>query len=177
VRIRAPQGARIALAREGSFGEPRPGDALVGLAIGPVYRFQVTDIPNYPGEELFPTVEVIDRLYPPPGLALRFPIPVELTQDELQMALEGMMVTRVIYLEDPNQALPVDENPAEQTWFEAEHGEDPLVVADQLGRPVAILRIGGRVPMADGANDQFDYGSPPLVEFDATQCATPEVTQ
>ena len=29
-------------------------------------------------------------------------------------------------------------------------GDDPLVVADGLGRPVAILRIGGRVPTANG---------------------------
>ena len=168
VRIRAPQGARIAPAREGSFGDARPGDALVGLAVGPVYRFQVTDIPYNPGQELFPTVEVIDRLYPPPGLALRYPIPIELTQDELQMAVDGMLVTRVIYVEDPNQALPVDENPDEQPWFEARFGDDPLVVADQLGRPVAIVRIGGRVPMAGAANEGFAYGSPPLVEYDAS---------
>ena len=77
------------------------------MQIGPVYRLQVTDIPNNPGVEIFPTVEVIDRLYPPPGLALRFPIPIELTQDELEMAARGTFVTRVIYVEDPSIALPV----------------------------------------------------------------------
>ena len=120
---------------------------LVGLQIGPVYRLQVTDIPNNPGVEIFPTVEVIDRLYPPPGLALRFPIPIELTQDELELAARGMFVTRVIYVEDPSIALPIRQTKdGEQPWIEAPPGEDPLVAADGLGRPVAILRIGGRVP-------------------------------
>ena len=62
---------------------------MVGLTIGPVYRFRVTEIPGQPGLEIFPTVELIDRLYPPPGQALRFPVPIELTQDELLMAAEG----------------------------------------------------------------------------------------
>jgi hypothetical protein len=172
VRIRAPQGARIALAREEGFTAAKPGDALVGLAVGAVYRFQVTDIPDHPGQELFPTVELIDRLYPPPGLALRFPIPIQLTQNELELALDGSLVTRVIYVEDPAQALPVSDDPDEQPWFEARPGDDPLVVADRLGRPVAILRIGGRVPTDGTPAELFTYGAPPLVEFDARECAT-----
>ncbi len=115
VRIRAPQGARIALAAEGGYSaaEPRAAstratqssEVLVGMQIGPVYRLQVTSIPNNEGVEIYPTVEVIDRLYPPPGLALRFPIPIELTQDELELAASGAFVTRVIYVEDPQHAL------------------------------------------------------------------------
>ena len=62
VRIRAPEGARIALAAEGSFTDAQFGDALVGMQIGPVYRLMVADIPNHPGLEIFPTIEVIDRL-------------------------------------------------------------------------------------------------------------------
>jgi hypothetical protein len=167
VEIRAPHGARISLAQEVGFGQPHDSRALVGMQIGSVYRLKVTDIPNLPGEEVFPTIELVDRLYPPPGMALRFPIPVQLTQEELEMAAEGMFVTRVIYLEDPSQALPVDETPqSEQPWIEAAADEDPLVVADQLGRPMAILRMGGRVPLAAGDDCQFSYGAPPAVMYD-----------
>ena len=59
-------------------------------------------------------------------------------------------MTRVIYLEDPDHALPVAEKPDEQTYFEVPPGDNPLDVADRLGRPMAILRMGGRVPDADG---------------------------
>jgi uncharacterized repeat protein (TIGR01451 family) len=175
VEIRAPQGARISLAMEDAYSVPQLDVALVGMLIGPVYRLQVSDIPNNPGVDLFPTVEVIDRLYPPPGLALRFPIRIELTQDELEMAARGMFVTRVIYVEEPSTALPVQQNKdGEQPWMEARRGDDPLVVADTLGRPVAILRIGGRVPAAPGIDADCGPIVPPVRVYDPSEvCPNP----
>jgi len=168
VRIRAPKGARIALAAE-AFDESYFGDALVGMQIGPVYRLMVTDIPNNPGLEVYPTIEVVDRLYPPPGLALRFPIPIELTQQELELAATGSFITRVIYVEDPRTALPVAQ-PADgqQPWIEAPPGEDPLVTADERGRPVAILRIGSRVPSSNSQATDCEQ-PPPFVQYDDPQ--------
>jgi hypothetical protein len=163
VRIRAPQGARIALAEEGGFGASQWDEVLVGMQIGSVYRLRVTDVPNNPGQEIYPTVELIDRLYPPEGLAQRFPIEVELTEEELDMAARGMFVTRIIYVEDPSQALPVSyERTDQQPWVEAPQGADPLVLADELGRPVAILRIGSRVPTRSNIED---YVAPPLIHY------------
>lgn len=166
VQIRVPQGTRIGLAVDGHFADPQPGHALAGMLIGAVYRLRVTDIPNAPGEEVFPTIELIDRTYPPPGLALRFPIPIELTADELYMASQGSFITRIIYVEDPSIALPVRQKPGETTWIEAAHGDDPLVTADRLGRPVAILRIGGRHPDNIGCDSRFTYGMPPVEIYD-----------
>lgn len=164
VRIRAPEGARIALAEEAGFNEGGSNSALVGMLIGPVYRLRVSGFsPADPSHEVFPTVEIIDRLYPPAGMALRYPVPIELTAEELRMADEGMFVTRVIYVENPSQALPVDDRPGEQQWVEAPRGADPLVVADELGRPIAILRIGGRVPSS--SSTAFDACPPPLQHF------------
>lgn len=168
VEIRAPGGARISPAAGSGFLEGRAGRILVGLAIGPVYRFRVTEIPGQPGLELFPTVEVVDRLHPPPGEMLRFPIPIELTREELLSAGEGRFITRVIYLEDPMLAVPLDEE-EEQRWVEAEPGEDPLVVADHLGRPMAILRLGGRVPEIGETAPGFLYGAPPVQVYDRPQ--------
>lgn len=162
VEIRAPRGARIAPAAGSSFLPGQKDQLLVGLSIGSVYRFRVTEIPDHPGREVFPTVELVDRLYPPPGQRLRFPIPVELTLEELISATEGRFITRVIYLEDPALAPAVARDNEEQPWIEARPGEDPLVVADHLGRPMAILRLGGRVPMNNQPSDAFLYGSPPV---------------
>ncbi|WP_146452032.1 hypothetical protein [Bythopirellula polymerisocia] len=173
VEIRAPHGARIAPAAGTSFLEGAPDRLLVGLAIGPVYRFRVTEIPEHPGLEVFPSVEMIDRLYPPPGQALRFPVPIELTLDELLQAAEGRFITRVIYLEDPLLAPAIARDGEQLPWVEARPGDDPLVMADHLGRPLAILRMGGRVPENSMSDAGFTYGSPqaivldqPPVEFD-----------
>jgi len=165
VEIKAPKGALISTALSGQFEPPCREPLLAGMLIGAVYRLRVTNIPLQEGFEVYPTVEVIDRVYPPVGQEFRFPIPIELTQEELEMALDGKFVTRVIYLEEPAAALPVVENPFRQSYFEAPEGENPLEVADSLGRPMAILRMGGRVPDADGPDATFMYGSPPLLKW------------
>ncbi len=166
VEIRAPKGARIAPATGSGFMDTQSSPLSVGLPIGPVYRFKVTDIPGEPGLELFPTIELVDRLYPPPGQALRFPIPIELTRDELLLAAEGRFITRVVYLEDPLLAPAIARDNENQPWFEARPGEDPLVIADHLGRPVAIVRIGGRVPESNQPNPAFVYGGPEPLIYD-----------
>jgi hypothetical protein len=167
VQVTAPNGALISLACEGGYTEPRKEKTLAAMLIGPVYRLQISNIQFHEGDEVYPTIEVIDRLYPPPGQAARFPIPIELTQEELEMALDGRYVQRVIYIEPPESALPVNEIPGKQRFFEVFAKEDPLDIADRLGRPVAILRMGSRVPAAEEVDDTFNYQSPPLMQFEA----------
>ena len=164
VEITAPPGALISLAEGGGFGEAQPAPVKVGLLIGQVYRLRVMNIPLHEGREVFPTIEVVDRLYAPRGQEARFPIVVDLNQDDLVLALDNKFVTRVIYLEDPQMAVPIREHG--QEWFEAPAGKDPLALADALGRPVAISRLGARLPdQGAGFDPGFLYGCPPLVKY------------
>jgi len=163
VEIRGPKGSLIAPAAGGGFEADRPEVLIAGMLIGSVYRLRVTNIPLQEGIEVYPTVEIIDRTYPPIGQEIKFPIPIDLTQEELEMAASGRFVTRVIYLEDPEAAVPVAREANEQAYFEVKDGDNPLDVADSLGRPMAILRMGARVPDASGPDAAFLYGCPPLV--------------
>lgn len=159
VEIKAPKGALISLAQDGQFDEGAASPRLVGMFVSPVYRLKVTGIALHEGQEVFPTIEVIDRLYPPMGKETRFPIPIELTQEELEMAIAGKFVTRVIYLEDTHTALPHGEAGG-QLWHELRASDDALAEADKLGRPVAIMRMGGRLPGNEGPDQEFMFGSP-----------------
>jgi hypothetical protein len=164
VEIKAPPGALISLAVSDQFEGAQPAPRKVGLLIGGVYRVRVTNIRVAPGVEVFPTIEPIDRLYAPADQQRRFAIPIDITEEDLKLAADGKFVTRVIYLEDPRQALPARDNPQSQNWFEVAPGQDPLAVADGLGRPVVILRLGGRLPQQDEtAEAGFFFGSPPFV--------------
>jgi hypothetical protein len=163
VEIKAPPGALVSLAVDQRFDEAQPAPRKAGLLIGAVYRLRVANFHMAEGQEVFPTIEIIDRLYAPVGQERRFAIPIAITDEDLKLALDGKFVTRVIYLEDPHQALPA-RDPQSENWFEAERGQDPLAIADGLGRPVAILRLGARLP-AQGEEQAagFFYGSPPFV--------------
>ena len=165
VKVMGPKGSTIALAEEGGFPVATKNVAMAGMLIGQVYRLKVTGIEFHQGEEVFPSVEVIDRLYPPPGQAPRFPIPIELTSEELEMALEGKYVTRVIYIEEPKTALPRREEP-QQRYYEVAPGDDPLHEADRLGRPVAILRMGSRTATPEVVDGKFVYLNPPYVKYE-----------
>jgi hypothetical protein len=137
----------------------------VGLLIGSVYRLRVTNIPlpQTEGLEIFPSIEIIDRTYAPADQQVRFAIPVEIASQDIELALQGKFVTRVIYLEDPHHALPTRSG-NDQSWFEVAPGRDPLAAADELGRPVAILRLGGRVP-DQGPDPSFCVGAPAWAAF------------
>ena len=160
IALTGPKGTRFALTRNGTYSE---GTELLqaGLLVGSVYRFQVTRIPLMEGAELYPTLEVIDRTYPPPGLATRYPIVINLDQEDLEAALAGKMVTRVIFLEDPQTAVPIQQTPITNRPVDIAENQDALEVADRLGRPVAIVRIGSLAPPRTPAlMPRFFFGFP-----------------
>ncbi|MCA9126139.1 MAG: hypothetical protein KDB22_03600 [Planctomycetales bacterium] len=162
VSIMGPAGLQISLAAEGQFLHSLEAPVTTAMLVGSVYRVRVTNIPFQPGQELYPTIEVIDRVYAPAGREHRYPIPVTLTDEDLRLASQGALVTRVIYLEDGEVADPIAVEPGQQLEHNVNALDNALQVADQLGRPVAILRIGSRVP-ADLTADLtgFLYGCPP----------------
>lgn len=168
VEITAPKGVLISPAVKGQFVEPRPDVLRAGMLLGEVYRFRISGIPDHETEEVYPTVEVVSRLHPPPGQETRFPIPVPLTMDDLLMAASGRYIVRVVYLEDPTNALPLAERPSQQRYIDVGAGQDPLKVADEVGRPMAIIRMGSRVPdlQRETTNLGFSYGEPPLLFYE-----------
>jgi len=166
VEITAPSGVMISLAEEGRFSDPQPAPVRAGLLVGQVYRLCAINLAFQPGVEVFPTIEVIDRLYAPQGQETRFPVHIDIPREDLEMAAQGKFVTRVVYVENPGAALPVQGSATEQSWFDVAPGMDPLAVADTLGRPIAIVRLGGRVPDHNvGPDMSFLFGCPPVLKL------------
>ncbi|MDR0391318.1 MAG: hypothetical protein LBH59_05395 [Planctomycetaceae bacterium] len=169
VKINAPNGTRIAFAVNNRFVEREDSPYLVGLLLGANYRLRITDIKFHAGKEIFPSVTILQRTYPPKGSELDYPIQIDLTHEDLELALNGKFVTRVIYLENPQNALPVNNNNGQITT-EAKPNEDPLRIAYNLGKPVAIIQLGGRIPTNNNVIDPFFFhGSPPLMIFNKVQ--------
>ena len=124
------------------------------LQVGGTYRLKISGIPALPGVEVFPTIELIDHLHAPPGSEQEFPVPLEITAADVEAAAENRMVTKVIYLEQPDLALPEpQEKSLHTTDFAA--SANLMQVADERGRPVAIIRIGGRTPDARNMDPAF----------------------
>ena len=159
VLLKVPKGTKISVAEGTGFSVAELDAVLVSLQMGDTYRLKITSVPNHYGD-VYPTVELLDRMHAPIGKETRYPIPIELTSGDLGLALSGKYVTRVIYVEDPQRALPSRDLP-EQRYADVLGHEDPLHVADSIGRPVAILRMGSLTPGRDGPDTGFLFGSPP----------------
>lgn len=168
--IGLPQPVRVSLPTTGTVSFyagsplnpiPLPAPAQAGMGVGYVYRFRISEMPEFPGIELFPTVEILDRLHAPEEFAREFPIPIEINAEEIDIVLQDRMVTKVIYLEQPDLAFPVQQTAGIRIERLKPH-ENLLQAADQRGRPLAIVRIGGRIPDPRSPTDEF-FSQSPLV--------------
>ncbi|MEY2727623.1 MAG: hypothetical protein RLZZ458_3490 [Planctomycetota bacterium] len=160
------QPVRVELPSEGTVqlysGQPQPvltgnSPAQFAVGVGHVYRLRVADLPELPGVELYPSIEILDRLHPPAGREHQFPIPIVLETADLKAAADGLLVTRVIYLERPQTA--AGDDPLRREEPLTLPSRENLVAAAALhGRPMVILRIGGRIP-ADGSAPPLFFGT------------------
>lgn len=172
VRVACPDGTRLSIVANNSFMEMGSSAQTVGCRVGPLYRFRVSGFQNSAETELYPSIELLDRLHPPAGLENKFPIIVAITSNDLEHAAAGKLVTKVIYVEDSETALPRQNLDNEQPYFDVSSAEDPLRTAEGLGRPMAILRIGSRIPTGDElinvAMSPFKSETPTMLPQDAS---------
>jgi len=144
-----------------------PADARLG--VGFTYRIRISNMPEFPKRSLYPSIELLDRLHPPRSKADRFPIPIAFTEDEIELALSGRLVTKVVYLEQPQLAVPLEEPLPTAT---IEPAVNLLKEADRRGRPMAIVRIGGRQPGGEAVWDFVGRGGPLQFSRDPQGSAT-----
>lgn len=141
--------------------------AQAALLVGRMYRFCLSDLPEFPGADFWPSIELIDRLHPPAGQVDRFPVAFEFTEEELEMAAAGRLVTKVIYLEQPDR-VPLANLGNGPRITDVEPSRNVLAEADLLGRPVAIVRLGGRTPDRRAPDPQFfGAGNPVRLRVDS----------
>jgi uncharacterized repeat protein (TIGR01451 family) len=135
------------------------GILTVGMRLGVGYRLRVSGIPNRPEAVLYPVVQIVGHLHAPPGTdPSKYPVRIVFAEEDLDAAVEqGRLITQVVYLEDPRQAAPVHVPKDEVPTVELSPAEDPMRVAKALGRPMAVVHLGGREP------SQHELNGPPVV--------------
>ncbi len=151
VRFQGPPGLTVEVLAPApvpvSIGDGQ-GISTVGLVRGVGYRLRIGSIPERPDAELYPVIEVVGHLHRPTLIdPAKYPIRVVFNQDDLDDAVDrARLITKVIYLEDPDQAIPFRMAKDQIPVLTINPTEPPLQIATGLGRPMAIVRIGGRRP-------------------------------
>jgi uncharacterized repeat protein (TIGR01451 family) len=145
VRFTGAPGGRVTVYR-GDQGGPREYDLPVTLGFRPGYVYRVK-IDRLPGQQLpvYPTLEVRGSLCLPPKVnPADYPVPLIFDETDVERVLEGTLLTKVIYLEHPDRAAPAATRPGQILEHTVSPGEDILEEARQYGRPMVVLRVGGR---------------------------------
>jgi uncharacterized repeat protein (TIGR01451 family) len=145
VRFSGPAGMRTTFYQGVPGGRGHEAPVVVGLRPGYVYRVKLSNLPGRPGVNLYPAVEVRGSLCLPPGVnALTYPAPVELTETDVEQVAAGALITKVVYLENPQSAEPVATRPGQVRERDVPADRDLMAEARTLGRPVLVVRLGER---------------------------------
>jgi uncharacterized repeat protein (TIGR01451 family) len=146
IRLVAPPGTQATFFQGRPQGRPFDAPVVFGVRPGYVYRLEISHWPTRPGVSFFPTLEVRGSLELPPHQGARcFPAPLVLTEADIEAVVAGSMVTKVIYLENPCRAEPVPTRPDQPLETDLPAAVDPLKEARARGRPVVVVRLGGRL--------------------------------
>jgi uncharacterized repeat protein (TIGR01451 family) len=159
VHVTLPTAGKVTVYNGGpETGVTLGAPAQFRIGVGCVYRLKIAGMLEFPGVELYPSIEIFDRLHPPAGREFEFPVPIAFTADEIDKAINGRMVTKVVYLEQPQFAVTGDLAPALLNR-QMPPDRNLLIEADRLGRPMILVRLGGRTP--DEGHPEEGFFMPP----------------
>jgi hypothetical protein len=109
---------------------------------GAIFRLKLTNIPGRPGVELYPTLEVGPAVPRTEAFLSHNAIPVQFSEEDLDQVLTGNMVTKVIYLPDPEYQELALAGVETLVSTRLDPGVDPIVEADRRGAILGIIRLG-----------------------------------
>ena len=150
VRFIGPPGLRATFYQGEPRGRAFDTPVVVGMRPAYPYRIQFSHLPGHPGASIYPTLEVRGSLNLTPKLnAAAYPAPVVLTEADLESVLAGNLVTKLVYLENPERALPTATPPDRPIESVLAPGADLMAEARERGRPMLVFRIGGRALVSE----------------------------
>lgn len=107
-----------------------------------IYRLKISDIPNRPGLELYPTLEVVPSNCKTDPFLAHSSVPISFTDEDFDQVASGNFVVKVIYLPDPQFQDLATTGPDEVVSSRLEPGVDPIAEAHRRGSILLIIRIG-----------------------------------
>ncbi len=148
IRFVGPAGMRIAWyaprpdGRAGFTSQYLEAPARYNFGQASIYRLKLSDIPNRPGVELYPTLEVLPATAKTATFLAHAAVPVNFTEEDFEQVAAGNFLVKVVYLPDPQFQDLAATGPDEVVSSRLEPGVDPIIEAKRRGSILAIVRLG-----------------------------------
>ncbi len=158
VRFVQPAGMKIAfMDASRSFGDAgREAPVRYNFVQGSIYRVRLNGIPNRPGKNYYPTIEVYGATPDTMTFLAHSTVPVGFTDEDFEQVNAGNMVVKVIYL--PSSTFQDVAAAEELVSTKLEAGINPVEEAQRRGTILAVVRLGN-LDLEDPTTPAMD--SPP----------------
>jgi hypothetical protein len=127
-------------------GQPAQGYIVVpgryNFVQAAVYRLKLSDIPNLPGVDLYPTLEVVPANARTDAFLAHSAVPVSFTNEDIEQVQAGNYLVKVIYLPNPPFQDLAAAGPDEIVSTRLEPGADPIAEAHRRGNILLVIRLG-----------------------------------
>jgi RNA polymerase sigma factor (sigma-70 family) len=153
VHIAGPAGMKVHLlspsSQQGTRMPQIEAPGRLNLAQGKCSRLKLADIPNRPGLERFPTVEILQADAATEPFVSSSAVPIEFTDDDFDHVNEGNVITKVVYLTAAAKGAKVRHGQP-ITLASYDYPErDVIEEATRRGTVLAIVRMGN-IEFQDG---------------------------
>ncbi|MBL8814620.1 MAG: hypothetical protein JNL58_01225 [Planctomyces sp.] len=144
-----------------------------------VYQLVLSSIPGdgWQGEQLYPTLEVRSAHPNTLSYLAHNTVPVEITDEDLEHVRSHNMVTKVIYLPDPQFQARAIAGVDTITSTNLDPGIDPIHQAEKMGTIMAVLRVGNKRMLDQNQGTDVNGNVQPVnytvLDGDAGQYAPP----
>lgn len=107
-----------------------------------IYRLKLSNIPNRPGLNYYPTLEVVPAKQKTCAYLAHSAVPIVFTEEDFEQVAANNFVVKVIYLPDPNYQDLAATGPDEVVSSRLEPGVDPILEAKRRGSILLVVRMG-----------------------------------
>jgi len=148
VLFQYPQTATLTLKNdsEGKSSITIPG--RISVVTGQTLRLTLSNIPEFEGVDLSALIELASVSEQTRSFLELSSIPLAITTEDINQAIGGNLVTRVVYLPDAENAEIAIAGIETLVTTRLDPGIDPLEDAQKRGQILAIHRLGNRSPSA-----------------------------
>jgi uncharacterized repeat protein (TIGR01451 family) len=145
VKLLPPAGVEATFYQGRSKPRTFPTPVVVGMRPGYLHRLKLDKIPDHKGLALYPTIEVRGSLKLIAKFAANnFPATVRISPEDIEAAIKGTLVTKVIYLEHPDRAEPRATTADDILELDVPRENNPFDEARLKGRVMLVVHLGER---------------------------------
>ena len=145
LRIAGPDGMKVTFYRGEPAGVTLNAPCVVGVRPGYTYRFEISNIPGFPGATFSPALEVYGSLALMSQLRnVDFPANLRFSAEDFTKAERGALLKRTIVLEHPDAAEPRSVRPDEAVEIAVRPTCDVIQEVQGRGAPLAVALLGQR---------------------------------